>query len=106
MMNKLRQRTDKNIRAELKEANKNNPQFATAHEGIAVLYEEFEETKDEMLILTYDIRSVWEEIKTDDLSEKSLKTLYGSALNMACEVQQVAAMALKLKRCANEKHIE
>lgn len=71
--------------------------FASMHEGAAVLYEELEEAKDEILEARSFYSMLWEAVKEDDAKAASefAEEITGRAERLACEAIQVAAMALK-----------
>ena len=71
--------------------------FASLHEGAAVLYEELEEAKDEILEARGFCRLLWEAIKEDDAkaAREFSEEIASHAERLACEAIQVAAVALK-----------
>ena len=72
----------------------------TPHEGYAVILEEFEEAQHEERILEDKLEDFWEGAKADsELACKlNAKTIKERAINAACEMIQVAAMAHKALR--------
>ena len=71
--------------------------FASMHEGAAVLYEELEEAKDELIEARSFCRLLWEAVKEDNAKEARTmaEEIASHAERLACEAIQVAAMALK-----------
>ena len=71
--------------------------FASLHEGAAVLYEELEEAKDEILEARSFYCRLWEAVKEDDskAAREFVEEIASHAERLACEAIQVAAMALK-----------
>lgn len=71
--------------------------FASMHEGAAVLYEELEEAKDEILEARSLYSRLWEAVKEDDSkwARMMAEEIASHAERLACEAIQVAAMALK-----------
>lgn len=71
--------------------------FASLHEGAAVLYEELEEAKDEILEARSFYSRLWEAVKEDDAksAREFAEEIASHAERLACEAIQAAAMALK-----------
>ena len=68
------------------------------HESAAVLREEIEEAHEEMINTEYLFNELWRGVKTNcDPSEKrnTYTGIYNTAVNLACEAIQAAAMARK-----------
>lgn len=80
---------------ELKKANKNNPQFHSAHEGYAVLLEEVEEAKEELSNLDFYTERIWSIVKNGDCPKVSLKSAKIFASSLVQEAIQVGAMCDK-----------
>jgi len=82
---------------ELKRANVEFPAFNSTHEGYAVIKEEIEESSDELEDVNFDLNNMWRYIKLNNTNEatKYAKHLKQSAINLAAEAIQVAAMAQK-----------
>jgi hypothetical protein len=80
-------------RCELEKANQKYPLFASAHEGYAVLLEEFEEAIDEIEDLKTEMEYTWRRIKGNRGIEE--EKIYNFAIAAAAELIQVAAMAKK-----------
>jgi len=69
----------------------------TPHEGYALIKEEAEEADDQMSIVGQKITALWSAVKTDDLPLQTvcLREIKLAAILGACELIQVAAMAVK-----------
>lgn len=81
-----------------------NPLFNSMHEGYAILLEEFEELQSDMNNISYGIKQLWEQIKSDgyefDTEEKIKETLSNLELfstNAIVEAVQVLAMIFKFQ---------
>lgn len=74
-----------------------NSSFNSAHEGYAVMKEEIEETQDEAKKLVSQSEILWSAIKQDkhDFAECTARDIYQTALAVAYEAVQAAAMARK-----------
>jgi hypothetical protein len=74
-----------------------NSSFNSAHEGYAVMKEEIEETQDEAKKLVSQSEILWSAIKQDkhDFAECTARDIYQTALAVAYEAIQAAAMARK-----------
>ena len=75
-----------------------HPLFASAHEGYAVLLEEVEEAEKELRETREHLGRLWKHVKLDN-EEHMLHAacyVYNSAVNLAAEAIQVAAMAKKI----------
>ncbi len=72
-------------------------QFNSTHEGYAVMKEEIEETQDEAKKLVSQSEILWSAIKQDkhDFAECTARDIYQTALAVAYEAIQAAAMARK-----------
>jgi hypothetical protein len=81
--------------SELQMANEKYPLFASAHEGYAVLLEEFEEAIDEIEDLKTEMEYTWRRIKGNRGIEE--EKIYNFAIAAAAELIQVAAMAKKFE---------
>lgn len=80
---------------ELKKANKENPQFHSAHEGYAVLLEEVEEVKKEMDGLDLYTGFIWNDVKNGGCLRGDLKWTKKYASLLIREAIQVGAMCDK-----------
>lgn len=68
------------------------------HESYAIILEEFQEAKTELMYCSHDLDKLWEFIKSDlrDSEKRGvLRTIQYHALLAACEFIQVAATAYK-----------
>lgn len=83
------------VQEELDRANKKFPQFASPHEGYAVLLEEVEETTEELENLKWEFEKAWEDIKKNNDALEHIKLVKEFAEFVAAESIQVAAMAQK-----------
>ena len=72
-------------------------QHHTPHEAYAVMLEELEEAQDEERILEDKLDEFWRGAKSDSelCCQKNAKAIKERAINSACEMIQVAAMAHK-----------
>lgn len=86
---------------ELREANAEHPQFASAHEGYAVLMEEIEEAAEALEEMRAMQKILWRHIRGDNaMMAKSFAGRAGAAAaELAAEAVQCAAMAQKLIDC-------
>lgn len=80
---------------ELKKANKESPQFHSAHEGYAVLLEEVEEAKEALSNLDFYTERIWSIVKKDDCLTVSLQGAKMFASSLVQEAIQVGAMCDK-----------
>ena len=95
-MNSVKQDVEKLVQKELESANQRFPMFRSDHEGAAVILEEIEETRSEMLDMELNYKSLWQTIKENFINTASYAELiFDDAINLACEAIQVAAMAQK-----------
>ena len=95
-MNAVKQDVEKLVQKELESANRKFPMFRSDHEGAAVIFEEIEETRSEMLDMELNYKSLWQTIKENFINTASYAELiFDDAINLACEAIQVAAMAQK-----------
>lgn len=86
------------VEKELAAANEKFPLFNGKHEAYAVILEESEEAQEEMRDLEYLISEYWKGTKENHLQEetrKELEAIYNTAVNLAVEAIQTAAMARK-----------
>ena len=86
--------------AELNRANEKFPLFNGKHEGYAVILEEVEETEEELEKLKSSLVVLWDDVRGKDVAfflkdEIKPTKLYDTAVNIACEAIQTAAMLLK-----------
>ena len=80
---------------ELAAANERFPQFHSAHEGYAVILEEFEEVKEQMAAGERFLGYMWDRIRHDSPAKNASDNLMLFAIGAACEAIQVAAMCQK-----------
>lgn len=83
---------------ELKAANEKFPLFASSHEAFGVIFEEFDETRDELESLEYSIDQFWSDVKensSEDVKNDRLTWIYEKSINLAVEAIKIAAMARK-----------
>ena len=95
-MNAVKSEVEKLVQKELESANQRFPMFRSDHEGAAVILEEIEEARSEMLDMELQYKSLWQTIKENFINTASYSELiFDDAINLACEAIQVAAMAQK-----------
>ena len=85
------------VKIELAAANRKNRMFASTHEGAGVIQEEVKEADDEMTALRRELNALWMGVYTNE-SPISTKQVYDTAVRLAVEAIQVAAMARKFER--------
>ena len=78
-------------------ANEQHPLFASNHEGYAVIHEEMEEARDEILKMEYYDGLLWSDVKEDENVDEDAEEVEKHAVRCACECIQVEAMCRKLK---------
>lgn len=89
--NDIRALVDKELAA----ANKQFPQFHSAHEGYAVIQEEVDELKEDMDRINCRIASLRARVRFNNSCEELVSRICDDAINAACEAIQVAAMCKK-----------
>lgn len=98
-MNAVRADVEKLVQKELESANRRFPLFASEHEGYAVILEEVEEAQEYMADTKSCLGGIWTGIRGGyydaDLYKKAALDLKDSAIGLAIEAIQVAAMAQK-----------
>jgi len=96
-MKKLLEAVTKLTAEELKNSYIKFPKFNSPHEGYAVILEEYEELKSEVLMIEEHLDSAWvyTKLNRDDVTKGRYLKLRQKALNAAAESIQVAAMAQK-----------
>ena len=95
MMDAIKDDVIELIEKELKSANEKFPLFASNHEGYAILKEEIEEAKDEVVWVKEKLGCMWELIKKNHDATLEAEFLKEFAIQGAVELIQVAAMAQK-----------
>ena len=85
------------VKVELAAANRKNRMFASSHEGVAVIQEETVEAAQEMDSLRREMNAMWMGVYSDE-PKISTKDVYDTAVALATEAIQVAAMARKFER--------
>lgn len=97
-MDAIKQKIYELTETELKAANEKFPLFASSHEAYGVIFEEFDETRDELESLEYSIDQFWSDVKENsskDVKNDRLTRIYEKSINLAVEAIQTAAMARK-----------
>lgn len=98
--NDIRALVDKELAA----ANKQFPQFHSAHEGYAVIKEEVDELKEATDKVIGRMVSLWSRVKYGNDPERLLQMISEDAINAACEAIQVAAMCKKFLEMEGQKN--
>lgn len=94
-MDAVRKDVESLIRKEIESANKMFPLFSSRHEACAVILEEIQEVEDKLEKVNKTFKSIWNITKNDSYEENEVFRLKNSAVSMAVEAIQVAAMAQK-----------
>lgn len=97
-MDAVKQKIYELTETELKAANEKFPLFASSHEAYGVIFEEFDETRDELELLEYSIDQFWSDVKensSEDVKNDRLTRIYEKSIDLAVEAIQTAAMARK-----------
>ena len=83
---------------ELSKANKNNALFHSAHEGFAVLYEEYEEMSEQINLAKMAIEQMWGDVRRNQNRrlENDTKCLQSAVTDTIREAVQLGAMCEKL----------
>ena len=76
-------------------AAKFGPAHNSPHEAYAVIFEEFEEAREDIHAFNYHFQNYWGSIKANAPNENFLKNMHRIAEHAAAEWVQVAAMCLK-----------
>ena len=98
MGNVVKREVYKLIDKELAAANEKFPLFGSSHEAFAVILEEAEETKEEAQNLEILVNNFWigvRENHSPEAAHEELTAIYRTALDLAVEAIQTAAMARK-----------
>lgn len=101
-MDAIRPDVEKLVSKELQSANEKFGMFHSQHEGYAIILEEFEEAKDDLDVLEFDLNCSWNYIKCnvdDEELNRNLRDIKINAISLAVEAIQVAAMAQKFIDC-------
>lgn len=97
-MDAIKQKIYELTEMELKAANEKFPLFASSHEAYAVIFEEFDEAREELEMVEYSLDKFWTEVKENESQEvknKRLTRIYENAVKLAVEAIKTAAMARK-----------
>lgn len=98
-MDAIKVDVEKLVQKELESANQRFPMFASEHEGYAVILEEVEEAQEYMADTKSCLGGIWAGIRGGyydaDLYKKAAFDLKDSAVGLAIEAIQVAAMGQK-----------
>lgn len=92
-MNVVRDDVKMLVEKELAAANRKYPPFRSAHEGYAVMLEEYEEAAEAISALKTSMECLWDNVRHDWDSPND--GAYEIAISGACELIQFAAMKLK-----------
>lgn len=104
-MNAVKEDVEKLVQKELESANQRFPMFRSDHEGAAVIFEEIEETKNEMIETEMNFKVLWTHVKLNNgmICNSYANYLHKRACRLACEAIQVAAMAQKFMDSKKER---
>ena len=97
-MDAIKQKIYELTETELKAANEKFPLFASSHEAYGVIFEEFEEARDELNELESSVDQFWLGVKQNTsyiVENDRLAEIYERAARLAVEAIQIAAMARK-----------
>lgn len=97
----LKEGTEQLICDELMHANKSFRAFASTHEGYAVLLEELEEARAEMIDIEVKMKRLWEMTKgnmSKEDFEQHLENMNETAVKLVEEAVQTAAMIQKFQQ--------
>lgn len=98
-MNQVKDKIPALVAEELAAANVVHNLFHSPHEGYAVLLEEVEEVKEEMRCMESNLGRLWGCVRADAFKSipEWARYLENSAMQLAAEAIQVAAMARKMQ---------
>lgn len=97
-MDAIKEDVFKMVDKELAAANKKFPLFSSPHEAFAVLLEEVEEAQEEATNLEILTNNYWIGVKENhgpEAMHEEITAAYNTAVNLAIEAIQAAAMARK-----------
>ncbi len=95
------------VKKELMSANAQFGPFASSHEGWAVIREETDEAQVEITRLEIALTNMWNSVKCNKrIAPERLAKMQETAVNLAVEAIQVAAMAKKFAKCQNQNEGE
>ena len=97
-MDAIKQKIYELTETELKAAHEKFPLFASSHEAYAVIFEEFDEAREELEMVEYSLDKFWTEVienESQEVKNKRLTRIYENAVKLAVEAIQTAAMARK-----------
>lgn len=106
MMQKLKEEITAAANRELNRANEQFPLFTSKHEGVAVAYEELEESKEALEELEASFKCLWDDVGGKETpcylkEEITPLKIADYAINLACEAVQTAAMLMKYEMSLN-----
>lgn len=94
-MNKLKDDVSKLISEELKRANNQYPHFHSAHEAMAVMFEEYQEMIDDLRMVEDQFEVLWNQTKNDENAKDEALLMLDYSVCMIAEAIQLAAMVQK-----------
>ena len=94
-MNAVKSDVEKLVQKELESANQKFPVFHSDYEGAAVIFEEMQETENELKNAQEYFKALWESVKQNVDAEWCAESIKIASVNLACKAIQVAAMAQK-----------
>lgn len=80
---------------ELRDANQHYPLFASNHEAVAVIFEELQETQEDLRDVREALKEIWGKVRKDEDCTAVLKLAKLYAQHAAYEAMQVSAMCQK-----------
>lgn len=94
-MNVVKNDIESLVKKELLVSNKKYPLFHSGHEAYAVILEESDEAREELIEVELGLCSIWQNVKDDNVGKEIKEIILEArkrAINLACEAVQVAAM--------------